>query len=82
MKIILDGMGGDNAPEAVVEGAILASKEIDHEIHIIGQEELIRQELAKYQYDPEKIFVVDAREVISNEEAPVRQSVLKKILLL
>lgn len=78
MKIILDGMGGDNAPEAVVEGAILASKEIDHEIHIIGQEELIRQELAKYQYDPEKIFVIDAREVISNEEAPVRAVRSKK----
>lgn len=39
MKIILDGMGGDNAPEAIVEGAVLASREIEHQILIIGQEE-------------------------------------------
>ena len=41
MRIILDGMGGDNAPAAVVEGAVLASREIEHEIQIIGQQELI-----------------------------------------
>ena len=78
MKIILDGMGGDNAPAAIVEGAVLASKEIDHQIHIIGQEERIQEELSKYQYDPEKIFVIDAREVITNEEAPVRAVRSKK----
>ena len=71
MRIILDGMGGDNAPAAVVEGAVLASKEIQHEIAIIGQEELIYAELKKYKYDENKITVIDAREVISNDEAPV-----------
>lgn len=78
MRIILDGMGGDNAPAAVVEGAILASKEIEHEIVIVGQEELIQQELNKYRYNPEKIAVVNAREVITNEEAPVRAVRSKK----
>ena len=78
MRIILDGMGGDNAPGAVVEGAVLASKEIDHEIVIIGQEELIKQELKKYKYNHEKITVVDAREVITNDEAPVRAVRSKK----
>ncbi|MGN1143162.1 MAG: phosphate acyltransferase PlsX [Anaerovoracaceae bacterium] len=78
MRIILDGMGGDNAPAAVVEGAVLASKEIEHEIQIIGQQELIQAELAKYKYDEKKITVIDAREVISNEEAPVRAVRSKK----
>lgn len=78
MRIILDGMGGDNAPGAVVEGAVLASKEIDHEIVIIGQEELINQELKKYKYNHEKITVADAREVITNDEAPVRAVRSKK----
>jgi len=78
MKIILDGMGGDHAPASVVEGAVLASRQIEHEIHIIGQEELIRAELARYKYDETKIFVIDAREVISNEEAPVRAVRSKK----
>ena len=32
MKIILDGMGGDNAPFSVVEGAVLASRETQHHI--------------------------------------------------
>ena len=78
MRIILDGMGGDNAPGAIVEGAVLASKEIDHEIVIIGQEELINQELKKYKYNNDKITVADAREVISNDEAPVRAVRSKK----
>ena len=72
MRIILDGMGGDNAPAAIVEGAVLASKQIEHELYIFGQEELINAELAKHSYDAEKISVVDAREVITNDEAPVR----------
>ena len=51
MRIILDGMGGDNAPGAIVEGAVLASKEIDHEIVIIGKEEIINKELKKHKYN-------------------------------
>ena len=78
MRIILDGMGGDNAPGAIVEGAVLASKEIDHEIVIIGQEDLINQELKKYKYNHDKITVADAREVITNDEAPVRAVRSKK----
>ena len=78
MRILLDGMGGDNAPSAIVEGAVLASKEINHEIVIIGQEELINQELKKYKYNNEKITVADAREVITNDEAPVRAVRSKK----
>lgn len=78
MKIILDGMGGDNAPFSVVEGAVLASKETEHHIAIIGQEELIIPELKKYQYDSKKISVINATEVISNDEAPVRAVRSKK----
>lgn len=78
MRIILDGMGGDNAPAAVVEGAVLASKEISHEIVIVGREELIYEELKKYRYDQKKITIADAREVITNDEAPVRAVRSKK----
>ena len=78
MRIILDGMGGDNAPGAGVEGAVLASEVIEHEIVIIGQEELINHELKKHKYNHKKITVADAREVITNEEAPVRAVRSKK----
>lgn len=78
MRIILDGMGGDYAPASVVEGAVLASKKIEHEICIIGQEELIQAELGKYKFDAAKITVIDAREVITNDDAPVRAVRSKK----
>ena len=46
MRIILDGMGGDNAPMEIVKGAVQAAKEIDHEIYIVGKEDLINEELS------------------------------------
>lgn len=78
MKIILDGMGGDNAPASVVEGAVLASREISHQIYIIGKENLIEDELKKYRYEQEKIKVINADDVISNDDAPVRAVRSKK----
>ena len=78
MRIILDGMGGDNAPAAVVEGAVLASAQIQHEIVIVGKAELIKEELKKHKYDSKKITIEDAREVITCDEAPVRAVRSKK----
>ncbi len=72
MKILLDGMGGDNAPDAVVEGAIIAAREIEHEIVIIGDEEKISESLKKYTHGarPENISICHASEVITNNESP------------
>ena len=78
MRIILDGMGGDNAPAEIVKGAVSASKEIEDEICIIGKEELIKAELAKYKYDPEKITTADATQTIEMDEAPVKAVRTKK----
>jgi len=72
MKIAIDGMGGDNAPVAVIEGAIQAIKEYDNiELVLTGPEEVINSELAKYTYSKERISVIDAKEVISPSEHPV-----------
>lgn len=66
MKIAIDGMGGDNAPKAVIEGVIQALKEYEGiEYYITGPKEQIEEELKKYQYDEKLINIVDAREVIS-----------------
>ena len=78
MKIILDGMGGDNAPAEIVKGAVMASKKIDDEICIVGKEDLIRAELAKHKYDPQKITTVDASQTIEMDEAPVKAVRTKK----
>ena len=72
MRIILDGMGGDNAPLEIVKGAVEASSKIDHQIVIVGRENEINAELAKYNYDESKIQVVHTSEVIENEDSPVK----------
>ena len=72
MKIAIDGMGGDNAPAAAVDGAIQALKEYDNiELYITGPKETINSELAKYSYPENRITVIDAKEVISPNEHPV-----------
>ncbi|MBQ5561266.1 MAG: phosphate acyltransferase PlsX [Lachnospiraceae bacterium] len=72
VKVALDAMGGDNAPGEVVKGAVEAVSEKQQiEVFLVGQEERINEELKKYSYDQERIHVVDAKEVITNDEAPV-----------
>lgn len=70
MKIIVDGMGGDYAPEEIVKGAVRAASEIDETIIIIGKEGQIKPLLTKYHWKGKNIQIVNASEVISNEEHP------------
>ncbi|KYH29917.1 MULTISPECIES: phosphate acyltransferase PlsX [Clostridium] len=72
MKIAVDGMGGDYSPHAVIEGCVEAVKEYKNiDIVITGPKDLISQELSKYEYNKQKITMLDAREIISNNEHPV-----------
>ena len=73
VTVALDAMGGDYAPVETVKGgvdAVNASKEI--KVLMVGDEEKIRKELAKYTYDPKRIEVVGTTEVIDNNEPPVQ----------
>ena len=54
MIILLDAMGGDNAPDATIKGAVRASKEIDGEIILIGNEKIIKSKLKEF-YGKENI---------------------------
>lgn len=78
MRIILDGMGGDNAPGEIVKGAVEASKLIEDEIVVVGDGDKIEFQLKKYKYSDEKISVKHASEVIENDDAPVRAVRRKK----
>ncbi|MFU0823913.1 phosphate acyltransferase PlsX [Clostridium sp.] len=72
MKIAVDGMGGDYSPNAVIEGCVEAVKEYKNiDIIVTGPKDLISQELSKYEYNKQKITMLDAREIISNNEHPV-----------
>lgn len=72
MRVVLDGMGGDNAPAEIVKGAVQAAELIGDEIIIVGPENLIRKELKKNHYKGGQISVVDASEVITMEDSPVK----------
>ena len=65
MKILLDAMGGDNAPDATIKGAIKASKEINSEIILIGNEELINSKVKEF-YGKEKISDITDKIKIKN----------------
>jgi len=78
MVVVVDGMGGDFSPSAVVEGCVAAIKEYDIDILITGAEDLIKEELKKYTYDCNKIKIVDAKEVIGTNEHPVMAIKRKK----
>ena len=77
IKIALDAMGSDNAPFSDVEGAVLAAREFDYEIILVGDEALIKKELQKFKPVPSNIFIHHASEVIGMHEQPVL-SVRKK----
>lgn len=78
MKIAVDGFGGDNSPSAIVEGCVLAIKEIDVNIIITGKKEILYEELRKHDYDKSKIEIHDAEEVIDCNEEPVKAIRRKK----
>ena len=48
MNILVDAMGGDNAPDAVIKGAVKAAKEIDGEITLIGITEVINSKVKEF----------------------------------
>ncbi len=78
MKIIIDAMGGDNAPQAPVEAACRAAKELDVEIVLVGKTDAIEEELKKHNYSGNAITIAHADEVISNHEEPAKAVRSKK----
>jgi phosphate acyltransferase len=71
MKIVVDAMGGDHAPEAIVEGAVLAAREYETEIILIGLSDTVQSVLDRL--DPDHnlpIEVVHADEVVEMHDIP------------
>jgi glycerol-3-phosphate acyltransferase PlsX len=69
MKIGVDAMGSDHAPKAEVEGAVQVVQELGHDVVLVGDETIIKDELKKYKWPSGKISVVHAPERIAMHEA-------------
>ncbi|MFN6944909.1 MAG: phosphate acyltransferase PlsX [Cytophagaceae bacterium] len=74
MKIALDAMGGDYAPGAIIEGALLAKKNLseDKQIVLIGRENIIKEHLEKNGASPSEFQIVNADDVIEMGEHPTK----------
>jgi len=72
VNVALDAMGGDNAPVAVIEGAVQALAESKQlKVTLVGIENVIQEELKKHTYDADRVTIVHASEVIETAEPPV-----------
>lgn len=78
MKIIIDAMGGDNAPHSPVEAGCKASLELGVDIVFVGKKEIVEEELGKYSYNKDRVEVVNADDVITNHEEPAKAVRSKK----
>ena len=72
VKVAVDAMGGDNAPVEIVKGAVEAingSRKV--KVYLVGQEDVLKKELAGYTYPQEQMEIVHASEIIETAEPPV-----------
>ena len=79
MKIVIDAFGGDNAPLEIVQGALNAIKE-DKEliVSLVGDKDKIEAILAKSDADLSRVEVIDAKDVITNDDSPTMAIKTKK----
>ena len=82
MILALDAMGGDKAPDINVEGAILAVKQSDNDVILVGKQDILYSQIdkwsKKYSIPKNRIRVVNASEVIEMGEHPANASRHKK----
>jgi len=72
VKVVLDAMGGDYAPQVTVEGALQAARDFGFDIVLAGDKDVINRELKKYKDEKSKknISIVHASEIVEMEESP------------
>ncbi len=72
IRVVVDAMGGDEAPQVPIQGAVEALQENKNiKITLVGKEDVIKAELAKYEYDTDRIQIVHADDIIGFDEPPV-----------
>jgi len=71
VRIALDAMGGDHAPGEIVRGAVAAAERDGVELVLVGQDRVLRDELARYGVNNSNITIAHAEEVVAMDERPV-----------
>ena len=70
-KIVIDVLGSDKGPEAVILGAALALKEFPNlNVTLVGPEELINEKIKELEVDGSRVKIINASETITNYENP------------
>ena len=70
-KIVIDTLGSDKGPEAVILGASLVLKEhLDVSVTLVGPEELINEKIKELGMDASRVKIINANETITNYENP------------
>ncbi len=75
MKILLDAMGGDNAPDANIKGAVQAINKVKAEVVLVGKEEVIRSKIKEFygreiEEISDRLKIRNATETIEMEDQP------------
>lgn len=76
LKIAVDAMGGDHAPDAVVEGSLWAAGDFGLDLVLVGRKDVVDRELDRHPTKGSAVRVVHASEMIAMDESP--SSALKK----
>ena len=76
MKIVIDGFGGDNAPDEVLKGAALAVKELGIQVAVTGEVAVLEERMKALNISADGIELVPAQGVITTEDSP--KSVIKE----
>lgn len=78
MRIILDAMGGDHAPQVTVEGGVWAAREYGVEVALVGRQEVLETELTKHETSGLSLSIVHASQVLEMEDDPASAAKSKK----
>jgi len=73
VRVAVDAMGGDYAPEEIVKGAVLAARKNDVEVLLVGSTNILEKELARRRFtnNGSSIHIIEASEVIREDEPPI-----------
>ncbi len=78
MRIVLDAMGGDHAPQVTIEGGIRAIREYGIEVVMVGQQEVLEAELARHETSGLRLSIIHASQVIEMDDEPASATKAKK----